>query len=275
MKRSIFKEIEDLIPPKTEWSKLKKTDPYTYAITNERQKLFYFGANHSHDPENHQYPELEKFWNTFVLNDATKRIVLVEGGLRKVAEDLESAIVSDGESGYVTYKAAELDIEIDCPEPKESDERMFLEKQFSKDEIQFYYCARLVPVWHRKGQGATFETFYQKFYGTRFLEVVEKRLPEWQNYDFSLQHMQQIQNKLFGEPFNEENLDFYKKIINPTKAEYRTNLVSGSCSRFRDVYVVKNIIDHWKKGKSMFVTFGVSHAIFQEQALRIFLVEVT
>lgn len=52
----------------------------SFEIEKHNQILFYFGANHSRDPQNGQYSELKKYWDEFLRKTNGKNsIVLIEG----------------------------------------------------------------------------------------------------------------------------------------------------------------------------------------------------
>lgn len=260
--------IADLIPEKSNWHRIKKSDPYSYTLENNGQVLFYFGANHSHDSSNHQYPVLEYFWNRFVESEHTEKVALVEGGLRHLRPTIEESVEKDGECGWVTHHAHEKKIPVVCPEPKDKQEQGRLQTKFTQEEIQLYYFVRLVQVWHRKGQSLSFEEFYNQYYGEKYALFIPKNLPDWSQFDFSVAHMKEVHLQVFGREFDETNLGYYKKVVSHARTDFVTNLVSAECSRYRDIAIVTNIINEWKLGKSIFVCFGLSHAVFQEPALR-------
>jgi transcription elongation factor GreA-like protein len=53
----------------------------TFEIINDKQALFYFGANHSRDVNNPQYSALKEYWNKFLsVTNNKDKIIFVEGG---------------------------------------------------------------------------------------------------------------------------------------------------------------------------------------------------
>lgn len=260
--------ISELISEKHSWHSIKKSDPYSYTIERDAQRLFYFGANHSHNPSNHQYPVLKYFWDRFTKLEKTKKLAMVEGGLRRVWEDEHEAVDCDGEAGWVTYHADKASVPVQCPEPTDSAERDFLLKRFSREEIQLYYFTRLVQPWHRKGQEWMFDDFYHTYYGDKYISFAKEKLSDWQDFDFSAGHMREVYQKTFDKAFDPSDQDEHKKLVSHARTGSVTNLVSAECSRFRDIAIVENILSEWGKGSSIFVCYGLSHAVFQEAALR-------
>lgn len=242
-----------------------KPRPYCFEIENKDESLYYFGANHSRDIQDEQYPKLEQYWNRFLAKTVNKdRVVFVEGGKRKIWADKETAVHNDSEAGFVTKLAHESSVSVECPEPDANIERDYLLEKYSKDQIQYYYFARLIPVWHKgKEPKESFENFVKKYE-----RVMTSENEKWGDYDFSLKNMIYVHQRLFSTPFDENNIDFFKSIVNPMTEKSIINEVARDCSMFRDVHIVTKIKDRWKEGKSMFVVFGSSHAIMQEPALR-------
>ncbi|MFZ2523299.1 MAG: hypothetical protein WAW92_02830 [Minisyncoccia bacterium] len=80
--------ISDYLLPREQYAEESKkyTDVFsTFEVNNDKQSLFYFGANHSRDINNPQYPSLKEYWNKFLDTTNNKNtIIFVEGGLRKL-----------------------------------------------------------------------------------------------------------------------------------------------------------------------------------------------
>lgn len=256
------KDIESLLYSYDEWKAVSKKIPYSFTVEKNGQYLYYFGANHSHDPKNEQFPVLREFWKDFLeKTDGKNGVVFVEGGLRKLLEDEEMAIKWDSESGFITFLANSAHVSVYCPEPNRTEEREELLKKFSKEEVQYYYFARVAHAWHRRDPKPNFEEYIGSY-----LEI-NKADSKWEDFDFSFEHMKLIHRKLFGADF-ENNEQFSFKNINPTVENSVINKVARACSTHRNVHVVAEILKFWKEGKNIFVVFGGAHAILQEPALR-------
>lgn len=71
----------------------KKDIPFHFELSNKNQILYYFGSNHSRNPEDQQYIQLKSYWTKFinkVKNESA--VVLIEGGLRKLRSTADEAI---------------------------------------------------------------------------------------------------------------------------------------------------------------------------------------
>jgi hypothetical protein len=255
-------EIESLLYSHDDWKNVAKKWPYCFEIDKNRQFLFYFGSNHSHDPNNEQFPILKEFWKKFLESTSGKNaIVFVESGLRKVSENEEATIKQNSEGGLITFLANDANIPTYCPEPGPIEERTALLKKFSKDEIQYYYFSRIAHAWHRRDPKPDFENYIMHFLQR------DKTESGWEEFDFSLENMKRIHKEMFGTDFeNDEQLSF--KNINPTVESSVINKVARACSTYRNVHIVSEILKFWKEGKNIFVVFGGSHAVLQESALQ-------
>jgi len=165
--------------------------------------------------------------------------------------------------GLVTFLAHQKQIEKICPEPPPKIVYSELQKHFARDEIQYYYFARSCWQWARMNKTTGFESYI-----TGCLKQDAKD-SDWTDYDFSFEHMKQIQKTIFGLNFNINNSDFFKKIIDPTKNETVINKVSRfEDEGLRDMHIVEVIEKYWNQGKSIFVIYGSTHAVIQEPVLK-------
>jgi hypothetical protein len=239
-----------------EYAILEHTSPYTYTFSKENQHLFYFGANHSCDPKNEQYPQLELFWKQFL--DATQKkecIVLIEGNLRKRCASKEEAITSaGGEGGIITFFSHQENIPVICPEPNKEELKTLLLKTFSEDEINYRDFAHRIQQFNRYKQvnpNLSFDAFYKQY---------EEGSP--------IEKMKALHQIFFNSPFDPNDEDFFYKITNPVTTETVINHVCREASRIRDQQIVDQINTLLKQNKNIFIIYGETHAVMQEQAIR-------
>lgn len=246
-----------------EASKIKGKLP-TFEIEKNRQVLFYFGANHSPDHNNEQYPKLRDYWQKFL--DKTKgknSIVLVEGWKRPVLKTEEEAIKNGGEGTFITLLADKEGIPTECPEPDKKEIANALEDKFSKDKIVFYHFISQLKGWQRFPEP---RPNFDEFVPMIFKRV--KRITEWNDYDYSTDHMLKIYEGVFGHKINKEGLTNTKiDFSNPNK-EGPINLVARASSDVRDFNIASEIERYWNEGKNIFVVFGSGHLIIEEPALK-------
>jgi hypothetical protein len=240
------------------------TTPYIVKIKSADKHLCYFGEQHSTDLKKEQWNILRDSWNEWTeVTENEQRIVFTEGGLRIPAETQEKAISQSGGIGLITYLAFQEKIEIHSPEPNEKEERNMLEKEFSRDEIQYYYFARVVAQWWRfQDPKPEFEEYIAAYL------LDDKKESGWQSYDFSLTSMKQVHRSLFNDTFDLENQKFFYDISKPTVLDTRVNQVARKVSNFRDEHIAKEIKKYWDEGKSIFGIYGATHVVRQEPLLR-------
>ncbi len=253
----------DLMPYDT-YSSKEYPFPYAYHLSKDEQHLYFFGSRHTYNPEDEQISKLEDFWNDFLLTTTdTRRIVLVEGGARTILGSKIEAIETGSEIQYVAFLAAQDDVVVESPEPPASYWFQTLADRFSKDAVAYYDFARVCYQWNQMDTRSEFETYISSF-----LEANTKN-SGWDNYDFSIEHMKEIHQQIFGSTFKEDDENFFHDIINPTTSFSIINEVSRADDEgVRDIYILSEIEKHWKEGKSLFIIYGQQHAVILENALK-------
>ncbi len=238
--------------------------PYTYQIksSNSSQILYFLGVHHVYDPTHPQIHKIKRLWIKFLKDtDKNNCIVLTEGGIRPVEESEEKAILKHGEAGLLAFLSNREDIPNISPEPDEKFEIKELEKQFSKEEIEYAYFARTVLQWNKLKEKPEFNTYIQ-----RYLDR-DKLVSGWKDFDFSVANLIAIHDKKYNHKFDPVKCEqCVYSMSNPAQ-----NPVSSSSGHIRDEYIVKEIINLWEKGKSIFIVYGSGHAIVCEKAIKHFL----
>lgn len=239
-----------------EYAQKKHGSPYMFTLSTSTQHLYYFGANHSCEPTDKQYPLLETYWNDFLKATEGKNcVVLIEGSKRRLCATKEEAITqSGGEGGFMTYVAHKEHIPVICPEPDYKTLQQELLNYFEEDAIIYRKFAQSVQQFHRyrkNDASLEFETFYQGRYN----------LP-------SLDAMKGVHKKLFNDELNLDDELFFYNITNPVTTDTIINKVCRKASNLRDQYMVACIDQLIKEGKNIFVVYGYTHAVMQERAIK-------
>lgn len=251
-----------------EYSKIKHDTPYFYNVSSsDGQKLYYFGERHSRDPLDTEWMQAKNFWLEFLKNTHNqKRIVFVERNKPPLMKTKEEAIFKYGGPGFITFLASQCNIDMHCPEPERAYEINELVKQFLKEEIAYFYFARSINGWNRmKEPKPEFEKYIS--------QLLKKNETEsgWSDFDFSIENMKNIHKKLFGNEFNENDLDFFKDVISPVKSETKINEIARLCSNLRNEHIVKEIQKYWNIGYSIYIHYGVGHAVMQKPVIESFI----
>jgi hypothetical protein len=257
MNRSLLLPREKYIEASQRWGK----SPIMMEIENDKQSLFYFGANHSRELKNHQFPILKEYWEKFLNKTKDKeRIILLEGGLRPLAESSEVAIRDNSEGGYITFISNGTDTPIVSPDIKDSDLLNQL-PEISKEEFLLYRFISLVDSYHRfSDPKPDFNIFFENW------ASYQKTRGFWHGMDISIDHLEELYKDVMGKDFNlGENQNGY---VNPNNIGSRINEIARKTSDVRDENILNEIVKYWSEGKSVFVVFGSGHLIIQEPALR-------
>ncbi|MBI3572430.1 hypothetical protein HY091_02795 [Candidatus Kaiserbacteria bacterium] len=247
-----------------EYEKIHDEKPYLFQLESGGNRLFYFGENHSFDPDDQQWKAVKSFWQEFLKKtEGRNRIAFVEGGERPLSSSEKESIEKNGGMGLLTYLAHQEGIETYSPEPSERKERAELEKQFSREQIQYYYFAQMAYQWERKQDPKPdFDTYMRRALKS------DERQSGWSDFDFSLERMRQVHIQLFGTPFDPGKKNFWNKIVNPAMRPTVLNGVARASSRYRDEHIVNEIVKYMKDGHSIFAEYGGTHVVMQEPLLR-------
>lgn len=246
-----------------EYSKINHPTPYFFKIKSDDNFLYYFGEAHSFDPKNKQWDTMKVFWNEFLKDtENRKRIVFIESGNIKPKETEEETIVETGGGGLATFLAFQNNIPTFCPEPSYKEQFADLEKQFSHEEIQYYYFARVVSQWHRKNPRPDFEKYIQPYLDRG------KRESDWDDIDFTVNGMAKIHKNIFVTEFNYNDQKFFSEISSPVELKTVINKVNRALSDARNEHIVKKIKEYLDNSYSIFSEYGCAHVVVQEPLLR-------
>jgi hypothetical protein len=208
---------------------------------------------------------LKEFWKDFLTHaDKQKAVVFVEGGKRPVSTSEAEAIANGSEAHFITYLAAQEQIDTFCPEPPEKFRFDELHKKFTKEEIVYYEFARMTYQWNRHHGN---KPDFREYVGGS-LERDQKN-SGWSDFDFSIDHMIELEKQMFNRPADEHDMQFYYDVINPTTTFSRINELSRfEDSGLRDTCILRHIENYWNAGKHLFIVYGSAHAVIQEPAIR-------
>src|SRR3989344_809496 len=141
--------IKKLLMSYGDYQKIRSQVPYIYKLQKDGYWLYCFGSQHSFNPDHPQFPLIKNNWHEFL--EKTKkdnRVVFVEGGVRDLSSNEIESIQNDAEVGLMTYIAHKDSVEVDSPEPTLKEEIVGFEKLFTKEEVSYYYFARMVYQWN-------------------------------------------------------------------------------------------------------------------------------
>lgn len=231
--------------------------PIIFEWTKGDQRFCFVGFSHSNDPKDEQFPILEDFWQKWVSEiDKSASICFVEGGVRPVEETKDEAIKKHSEAGLLTYWANKEGITCESPEPDEREELLFVANELTREEVMYYYFARVVHQWQWKKISEPVERYLAK-YLKRY-----KELSGWEDFDFSFQHFISLHNARHDHSFNPKRDNCFYFDSAPAH-----NPNAKLSSDFRDIHIVEEILNNWKMGKSIFIVYGSGHLVKQQRVM--------
>ena len=239
-----------------EYEPIEHDVPYLFKLIKPNQCLFYFGSNHSHNPENEQYSKLEQAWSKFLqLTKGQNCVVIIEGDLRPEHQTEIEAIIKDGETGFISFLAHQHNIVCISPEPDDTYLETQLRKSFSPDYI---YYMRFTDIWHQFNELRKNDpTLDLVKYIHKFDDFLGRK---------NLDQFEKIHEQLFHTTFDVYNDNFLNKLIDSTKPTAITP-VHRQNNILRDEYIVHEIHNLIKQGKNIFIVYGAAHAVMQEPAI--------
>lgn len=238
---------------------LKKPAPYTYELRDESKRLFVFGAAHFRDANDPQFDVMRKMWDEFKTLEGPK-IAIVEPGIGPVGVLFENAVATSGEAGATVWLGLNDGIGVLCGDLEFSDRLKSLSKEFGGDDVAYWVLAREMDIYFRKPGARTAEevlTSHLTRYRRLFNEIGVAGDRAW----FDAKHSQVSDAK----PIDDEK---YWEYVNSWNGPRVFIDIIESESRLRNERTY-SVIEHlWKLGRNIFVTYGATHAVQLEPALR-------
>lgn len=258
------------LPP---WDQVREkseaiTIPYIYKLEQGQQQLVYVGISHGHDLDGPCAVGIINEWEEFTNKHSashTKTVVLVEGGLRPVEEDMETAIKLHSEFGLVAYLAHHSSIEVlNADAPRAIQYQELLNRGYSRDEVQYFFFMQMVHQFVHMPEG------FQPGFLDYIVKILDRdrRSSKWEDYDFSLENMLRLHIAYTGKPFAITDFKLFEELMNPNLQDNTTQRIKRELIYIRDNHVVEEVSKQWRARKSIFIVFGATHALIQERAIR-------
>ena len=236
------------------------TIPYIFSITKESRVLTYFGAEHQTDIKHPQFDLLKNEFGKF-MSPHMNKIVFTEGGVGKSYDNIVTATSHEGEAGFISFLAAQHSVPIFSPEPPSDYEIGELLKKFSEIEIVYYYLARVIAQFY--GQNGVNDL------GAYVDQIVKNDLssPHFSKI-YSFKDINDLHQKLFTFSLDLSDNEFFANVSNPLLSQSIVNRVAEESGYIRDYFIIDKISEHWRLGFSIFIVYGYTHAVMQENCIR-------
>jgi hypothetical protein len=234
--------------------------PYFFSLKSNSNVLFYLGVRHSWDPAHQQFNVIKERWMEF-LKIAKHPFVVVESRGWKIHNTEMEAILRGGEIDFMAYLSHQSNVPIFCFEPERGKEMNALLKQFSKEQIEYYYFARIVAQWHRLTQKPDINSYLLPFLKR------DKKVSGWNDFEFSIENIKKIHQQLFKTKLDFNDIEFFNKIENPTREDNPLKNIVRASGKYRDQTIIDGIKNTWHKGYDLFIVYGEGHARSHEKIL--------
>lgn len=261
---------KDLILSFKKYSKIKHKRPYFYSIEFKptKQILYYFGAEHKKDLNHPQFELLQKKWQEFVQKNqesGVKIISFFEWNIPKNYQStLEESVKKYGEAGAILFLSNKAGFPSIRVEPTIEYEAGELLKEFSKEEIFYFYISRMIGSRKRMSMKQDLEKTI-KLGIERYSSLLSTL---WKDFDFSFKSFKKIHRHYFNKDLQKDDEDFFAEITSPMLNNSKFNEIARKSSTIRNIFILNHIEEFWQKGYSIFVVYGASHAVMQEDAIK-------
>ena len=244
-----------------EYSSYSHSWPYIMMIYTHEGGLLYFGVNHSHNPQNDQFYEIDALWKQF-----KPEIAFNEGNTPPLERSRNRAIRKYGEPGIVTYLAARDHVSLESIDSEPAKEVAELGKTFRPEQLALFYVLRQKLEYNRIPSPKPSLRDYLQGWIKSYNEVAGLNIPP-----SSFAELQSTYSQIF--PGRGSLMNASDSSVDPTQAGSILNEISRASVEYRDQFMVAQISRAVLNGKRVFAVVGATHVVMQESAIRMLLTE--
>ena len=239
-----------------EYVKANPNFPYIVKLQIGKGSLLYFGAQHIYDPKNPQTAQIEKLWKEFCPT-----VAYHESTGTSLSKTVDEAVSKSGEPGLVRFLAARDKIPVFSLEPNSNDEVAMMLKTYTPEQVRVFFVLRQVPQFNDRKNDQTIEEFMKTFLkNISYISGLENAPPN------SIDELDK--SCLWLSPQLKDWRTADHSWSDPVATKAYTNQIARLSSEFRDLYMVKLLIDKVKQGERVFAVVGGSHVVMQEPVLK-------
>ncbi|MBA4185408.1 MAG: hypothetical protein H0X49_15560 [Acidobacteria bacterium] len=238
-----------------EYAKVRHGYPYIVKLQIGKGELLYFGSRHIYDPKDAQTAQIEKLWNEF-----RPTVAYHESSGTSLSKTVDEAVSKSGEPGLVRFLAARDKISAFSLEPSKTDEVAMFLKTYTPEQIKVFFVLRQVPQFRERKTDETIEAFMKTFLGN------VARIPGLESAPNTVAELDK--SSLWLSPQLKDWRAADRSWSDPVASHAYTNQIARLSSEFRDLHMVKLLIDEVKQGERVFAVVGGSHVVMQEPVLK-------
>jgi len=239
-----------------EYAKVSHDYPYIVEIKYGKGSLLYFGSRHIYDPKEPQIAQIQKLWKKF-----RPTVAYYESTGTSLSKSVEEAVSTSGEPGLVRFLAVRDKIPWLTLEPNRTEEVAMMLKTYTPEQVKVFFVLRQVPQFNDRKNDQTLEEFIPTFLrNVSYIPGLENAPP---NTVAELD-----KSCLWLSPQLQDWRTADRSWSDPVAMKAYTNQIARLSSEFRDLNMVKLLIDKVKQGERVFAVVGGSHVVMQEPALK-------
>ncbi len=239
-----------------EYVKASPSFPYIVKLRIGKGSLLYFGAQHIYDPKNAQVAQIEKLWEEFRPTSAYH-----ESTGTLLSKTIDEAVSTSGEPGLVRFLAARDKVPVFTLEPNRNDEVAMMLRTYTPEQVKLFFVLRQVPQFKERKTDEAIETFITTFLrNVSYISGLENAPPN------TVADLDKISLWLSPQLTDWRTAD--RSWSDPVATKAYTNRIARLSSEFRDLHMVKLLIDKVKQGERVFAVVGGSHVVMQERVLK-------
>ena len=247
--------------PYADWPKVKSPN-FLLDLTSARGRLYYFGAGHSADPGDPQFPKIEKAWEM-----VKPTVAFYEGPNRPIAATKEETIKQAGESGFVRFLATRDGIPFLSLEPPPQDEAVHILKQYSPEQVMLFYVLRETARLRDRRKLSDEEL---KKTVAQLLERASK-LKDFEGVIPNIDALGAAYRKYWSEPAQwwQAPGQWFDPLRTSAETGGKfTNEINRLSSEYRNLHMYRVLANAVLRGERVFAVVGGNHIPMQEPALR-------
>lgn len=239
-----------------EYVKASPRFPYIVELRIGKGSLLYFGSQHIYDPKHAQTAQIEKLWKEF-----RPTVAFHESTGTSLSKTIDEAVSSSGESGLVRFLAARDKVPVFTLEPNRNDEVALMLRTYTPEQVKLFFVLRQVPQFRERKNDQPLDEFITTFLrNVSYFSGLENAPPN------SIAELDKSSLWLSPELTDWRTAD--RSWSDPVATKAYTNQIARLSSEFRDLHMVKLLIDKIKQGERVFAVVGGSHIVMQEHMLK-------
>lgn len=214
------------------------TSAYTkeYSHKTDKQQLVFFGSLHLHNPQDPQYSQIKKSFQSFMQQSTNQKVILVEGTSNTLSPiDLEEEVIKKGaDRDFASLLGLQQNIPAINADLNKQKQLHYLLRHYPLDDVYEWAKKLLTYMWKRfpKDNQPTFDDYVTSHLHTWFTGIDLTSLKD------------------------------SSKNITPF------DTIQSTILKKRQEHTFKMIQKYWDQGYDIFIVYGDDHALAHEQKIK-------